>query len=142
MMQKLGFEESDAERETADDLLSATIELLQTTQVNYHEFFAALRQNFSELWRADAGHILSESPRESPLFADPEWDKLLQNWRHLYHRMLELSPASDFPKIAACLRQHNPLTVIVRPEIEAVWEPIMLEDNWQPFYNLLKRLSD
>lgn len=138
MMQKLGFEESETERETAEDLLSATIELLQTTQVNYHEFFAALRQNFSELWWSDAGHILSESS----LFIDPEWDKLLQNWRHLYYRMLALSPPSDFSKIAACLRQHNPLTVIVRPEIEAVWEPIMLEDNWQPFYSLLKRLAD
>jgi serine/tyrosine/threonine adenylyltransferase len=138
MMQKLGFQNDRTVNETAEDLLSATIELLQTTQVGYHDFFAALRQTFSELWRVDAGHILSESA----LFANPEWDGLLQTWRHLYHRMLELTPSSDLSKIATCLRQHNPLTVALRPEIEAAWEPIMLEDNWQPFYDLLKRLSD
>jgi serine/tyrosine/threonine adenylyltransferase len=138
MMQKLGFQDGAIATETAEDLLSATIELLQTTQVGYHDFFAALRQNFSELWWVDAGHILSESA----LFTNPEWDSLLQNWRHMYHRVLELSPTSELPKIAACLRQHNPLTVAVRPEIEAAWEPIMIEDNWQPFYDLLKRLAD
>ncbi len=138
MMHKLGFQDGAIATETAEDLLSATIELFQTTQVGYHDFFAALRQTFSELWWVDAGHILSESA----LFTNPEWDSLLQHWRHIYHRMLELSPASELPKIAACLRQHNPLTVAVRPEIEAAWEPIMVEDNWQPFYDLLKRLAD
>jgi serine/tyrosine/threonine adenylyltransferase len=136
MMQKLGF--PNGEITEADDLLSATIALLQTTQVGYHDFFAALRQTFSDLWRVDAGHILSESP----LFTQAGGDGLLQNWRRLYHRMLGALPASDLPKIAERLRRHNPLTVIVRPEIEAVWEPIMLEDNWQPFYDLLKRLAD
>jgi serine/tyrosine/threonine adenylyltransferase len=138
MMQKLGFQDGARANETAEDLLLATIELLQNSQVGYHDFFAALRQTFSELWQVDAGHILNESV----LFSNPEWEGLLQNWRNLYYRMLKLSPTSDLPKIATCLRQHNPLTVIVRPEIEAVWEPIMLEDNWQPFYDLLKRLAD
>jgi serine/tyrosine/threonine adenylyltransferase len=138
MMQKLGFQNDGTANETAEDLLSATIELLQTTQVGYHDFFAALRQTFSELWRDDAGHILSEST----LFANPEWDGLLQTWRHLYHRMLQLTPSSDLSNIATCLRQHNPLTVALRPEIEAAWEPIMTEANWQPFYDLLKRLTD
>jgi hypothetical protein len=31
--------------------------------------------------------------------------------------------------------------VIIRPEIEAVWEQITLEDNWQPFYNLLTQIQ-
>jgi uncharacterized protein YdiU (UPF0061 family) len=33
------------------------------------------------------------------------------------------------------LKQHNPTTILLRPEIEAVWERITIEDDWQPFYD-------
>jgi uncharacterized protein YdiU (UPF0061 family) len=39
------------------------------------------------------------------------------------------------------MARYNPETVILRPEIEAVWEPIVVDDNWQPFYELLKRIK-
>ena len=39
------------------------------------------------------------------------------------------------------LRRHNPQTVLLRPEIEAIWEPIVAEDNWQPFYQLLAKIQ-
>lgn len=44
--------------------------------------------------------------------------------------------------IAARLQQHNPLKVLVRPEIETVWEAIAQEDNWQPFDNLLQQIRN
>jgi serine/tyrosine/threonine adenylyltransferase len=140
MLQKLGFQISQTPE--ADDLLAATLELLQTTQVSYPDFFAALRQNFSDLWQSDAGHILSESPLFDPREGRPEWEELLQTWRQLYHHLLSQVPASDLSDVANCLNQHNPLMVPTRPEIEAIWEPITAEDNWQPFYELLKRIYE
>jgi uncharacterized protein YdiU (UPF0061 family) len=43
--------------------------------------------------------------------------------------------------VAGQLGRTNPQTVLLRPEIEAIWEPITLTDNWQPFYQLLERLQ-
>ena len=135
MLQKLGFQETgELESDEFNELLNVTLVLLHSTQVGYHDFFAALRQHFSELWRTDASHILSESS----LFTEPEWSELLQNWQQLYHRSLK--QVGDNADVAACLTQHNALTVPVRPEIEAVWESITTEDNWTPFYELLNRI--
>ncbi len=134
MMQKLGFSQADTPE--AEALLDSTLAFLQATQVGYHDFFMALRQTFSALWYADVGHVLSEVEG----LAKPEWAEALDTWRQLYHRVLLQYPESEMPEIAERLRQHNPLTVPVRPEIERVWEAIATEDNWQPFYDLLKQL--
>jgi serine/tyrosine/threonine adenylyltransferase len=136
MLQKLGFTQADTPK--AEALLSNTLAFLQATQVGYHDFFMALRQTFSASWYADAGHILSEVEG----LAKPEWAEALNTWRQLYHRVLSQSPESEMPEVAEQLRRHNPVTVPVRPEIERVWEAIATEDNWQPFYALLKQLSN
>jgi serine/tyrosine/threonine adenylyltransferase len=135
MMQKLGFAQTDTPE--AEALLVSTLEFLQASQVGYHDFFATLRQNFSTLWYADTGHILSEAA----LLAKSEWAELLDAWRQLYHRILLQYPESEMPQIAERLRQHNPLTVPVRSEIEQVWEAIATTDNWQPFYDLIQQFS-
>jgi uncharacterized protein YdiU (UPF0061 family) len=136
MLQKLGFDLLPIAE--AEELLRLTIEFLQTTQVGYHAFFAELRQQFSDTWRADADHVLSETA----WLGSSEQSVQLKSWQRLYHRILVSLPKTEMNQIAQRLRQHNPLTVIVRPEIEAIWEPIMLEDNWQPFYELLKRVQN
>ncbi|MCG9893007.1 MAG: YdiU family protein [Thermosynechococcaceae cyanobacterium MS004] len=143
MMQKLGFQNSSlSETSAADDLLGATIALLQTTQVGYHDFFAALRQDFSELWRVDSVHILQEPVIFSQAKANQaEQTLLLEQWRQQYHRVLVQLPPSELPQIAACLQRYNPLTVLLRPAIEAAWEPIAQTDDWEPFYKLLKQVS-
>jgi serine/tyrosine/threonine adenylyltransferase len=133
MFQKLGFSQADTPE--AEALLGNTLTFLEGTQVGYHDFFAALRQTFSALWSVDAGHILSDVEG----LAKPEWAEALDTWRQLYHGLLLQYPESELPEIAERLRQHNPLTVPVRPEIERVWEAIATEDNWQPFYDLLKQ---
>jgi uncharacterized protein YdiU (UPF0061 family) len=136
MLQKLGFDQWDSS--IADALLGCTLDLLQVTQVGYHDFFAALRQTFSELWYGDAGHILSESS----LFPTLEATQQLETWRQAYSQMLQQYPIAAMAEIGDRLRRHNPLTVIVRPKIEAVWEAIAEADNWQPFDDLVQQLSD
>jgi uncharacterized protein YdiU (UPF0061 family) len=132
MLQKLGFE--DLQAPEAQDLLRLTLGWLQRSQLNYHGFFAELRQQFSDLWRVDAGHILSNSG----LPAHPEWER----WQQLYHHLLVQCGPEQMAAIAQRLRQYNPLTVITRPVIEAVWEPIVEADNWQPFNALLTQLRN
>ncbi|MGB8700628.1 MAG: YdiU family protein [Thermosynechococcaceae cyanobacterium] len=135
MLQRLGFEP----RDTVDleNLLIGTVQFLQSTQVGYHDFFAELRRRFSELWYTDAGHILSESE----LFANPEWAEPLETWRSLYYGALQTLPEAAMSEVAERLRLYNPLIVPTRPIIEALWEPITTDDNWQPFDEFLRQLS-
>ena len=42
--------------------------------------------------------------------------------------------------IATRLRDHNPLTVPLRPAIETVWDAIAQNDDWQPFNALLESI--
>lgn len=134
MLQRLGFEQLGMVE--SEELIYLTLEFLYKTQISYHQFFAELRQQFSSLWRVDAGHIL----RETSLLS-AEQLQALEPWRSLYHRLLSQQPETEMVAIAKRLQRHNPLTVIVRPEIEAVWEAIAGDDNWQPFYTLLQRLQ-
>lgn len=129
MLKKLGFE--DTGNPSAHKLLTLTLELLQKTQIGYHDFFAELRLQCHELWQVDAGHILSESTLLSAY--------LPQDWQKLYHQLLQ---QENLEIVCQRLQTHNPLTVITRPAIEAAWEPIATEDNWQPFYDLLARLQN
>jgi serine/tyrosine/threonine adenylyltransferase len=135
MLQKLGFTQADTPE--AEALLIHTLEFLASTQVNYHEFFAALRQTFSELWRTDAGHILSDVEN----LAKPEWAEQLKVWQQHYHHVLMQLPEAALAEVGIQLREHNPLTVPMRPEIETVWEAISADDNWQPFYDLVQRIQ-
>jgi uncharacterized protein YdiU (UPF0061 family) len=43
--------------------------------------------------------------------------------------------------IAQTLAENNPQTVLLRPIIESVWEPIAQEDNWQPFNDLVQKIQ-
>ncbi len=135
MLAKLGFETANTPE--ADELLAATIQFLQTTQVDYHGFFAALRQDFSELWQTDPSHIL----REVALVQRPDWSDALDQWRSRYFALLQSISVAEQQTLGDRLRRHNPLTIITRPVIEAVWEPIAQADDWQPFYNLLANIQ-
>ncbi|NJK30410.1 MAG: YdiU family protein [Acaryochloris sp. RU_4_1] len=136
MLSKLGFVPSDCPE--SEDLLVLTLDFLQRSQINYHHFFAELRRHFNETWCVDPGHIFSESD----LLISPGWQAQLEQWRQLYHRLLQQYPEAEILAIKQRLQRHNPLTVITRPQIEAIWEPIVVEDNWQPFNNLVQRLQE
>jgi serine/tyrosine/threonine adenylyltransferase len=131
MMRKLGFEVGlDAVPENiADELLQRTFKLLWESKANYHDFFMQLRSQFSPTWREDPAQILNSDASEP-----------LEQWRSLYHQILQSLPPDEIPSIAHRLAQHNPTTVLIRPEIETIWAAIDQEDNWQPFQDLLDRL--
>jgi uncharacterized protein YdiU (UPF0061 family) len=143
MLHKLGFEIGldQVSIDVADELLRRTLQLLWETKVGYHDFFMALRQQFDRSWRDDPNQIFDQVTNEAPPEKTDTVNHLLHHWREFYHQVLTSLPAEEMIAIDQRLRQHNPTTVILRPEIEAVWEPIAQEDNWQPFEQLLERIG-
>ncbi len=142
MLRKLGFEIGfdQISEEVADELLHLTLQLLFETKLGYHDFFLALRQQFDRSWRDAATNIFNLAVTQAPGDKTDAVESLLDRWRQFYHQVLNSLPESEISRIAQRLSQHNPATVIIRPEIEAIWEPITQEDNWQPFYALLDRI--
>jgi uncharacterized protein YdiU (UPF0061 family) len=135
MLRKLGFAQLPNGLDKA--IVHQTIELLNGVEVGYHDFFLELVRQFSPKWRDAAAIIFSTTMQAS----DPGASNLLDTWRAAYHRCLNALPAEDMAKIQDGLARTNPETVLLRSEIEAVWEPITVEDNWQPFYELLGRIQ-
>lgn len=129
MLQKLGFE--NLSPKLGDDLLYHTILLLQNTQVGYHAFFAQLAQEFNHGWRDNPSLILENSSFIAG------WDK----WQGLYQQALQEFPVEDLASISSRLSDNNPKTALLRPVIESIWEPIAQDNNWEPFYNLLKNIG-
>jgi uncharacterized protein YdiU (UPF0061 family) len=130
MLKKLGVEEIPDDE--ADELLKQTLAFLQESQISYHEFFIQLRQKFASSWRENMNEI----------FKDIESSPLLENWRQIYYHSLQKMSIEDLEKMKSRLIQANPKTVLLRPQIEAIWEPIVTEDNWQPFNELLTQLQE
>ncbi|WP_250123405.1 YdiU family protein [Chroococcidiopsis sp. CCMEE 29] len=135
ILNKLGF--SELTLPEFDQLLGQTIRLLQETQIGYHEFFIKLSQTFSSNWRDDASLIFKNADF-LPLDGESE---ILENWRNLYQQILNKLPPDEMGNIAQQMQRSNPKTVLLRPVIESVWEPIANEDNWQPFYDLLSKIQ-
>lgn len=135
MLAKLGFEELLPE--LGDELLRLTLELLQKTHVGYHAFFTGLTGQFSAQW-CDGPELILQATAEN---SDDTATVLLQAWRSNYHTCLTTLSAADVEQVGSCLRRSNPMTVLLRPEIEAIWEPIVAENNWQPFYDLLAKIQ-
>ena len=137
-LKKLGFSSHQLAPETARELLSQTLTLLEETRVSYPDFFLSLTQQFDRSWRTDETLILSATLENS----DPAAAELLQQWRKIYQYCLSQLPIENMDNVQACLRATNPKTVLLRPQIEAIWQPITEADNWQPFYDLLKKIQN
>ncbi len=135
MLHKLGF--ADLPDPLGSDLVKQTLALLNSVEVGYHTFFLGLTQQFSPTWRTDAALILAGPHAASEAAAHPH----LETWRSHYHAALQTQSDDALRQMGERLRTTNPETVLLRPEIEAVWEPIVTEDNWEPFYTLLKRVQ-
>ncbi len=150
MLQRLGFNSVNAdglEPELADNLVRWTIQLLNDLPVGYHDFFRRLRQQYSPQWREDVAAIpveLFEPMAEaSEAEGDTSTDRLTiegwEPWRDAYH--LCLNQCTEPDQVADSLAAHNPITSLVRSQIEAIWEPIAQADNWQPFQDLIAKLQ-
>ena len=135
MLNKLGFEQLPEPE--ADDLLGVTVQFLNDSQVGYHAFFWELAQQFDPSWRDDAAQIFNQAS----FLQSAEQPLSLGKWRELYHHLLQSVSAAQMEDIAKRLQDKNPKTALLRPVIEEVWEAIAQEDNWEPFYELLKRIQ-
>ncbi|NJN48606.1 MAG: YdiU family protein [Alkalinema sp. RL_2_19] len=134
MCQKLGFP-ADLDEPIVRGFLRSTLEFLNQSQVGYHEFFAQLAATFAPSWRDDASQIFPDI--EVP---NDELRSRLDEWRSEYQRVLQAFPADAYESMQAQLQKSNPPKVIVRSEIEAVWEPIWQADNWEPLNTLLQEI--
>ncbi len=130
MLQKLGL--STAEIPNDQDLLQKTIELLQESQVGYHQFFTELTENFNLGWREDPTKIL-----ENTDLGKADWT----SWKVLYHLVLMSLPKDEFIQVGDRLKSANPKTALLRPLIEEVWDAIADNDDWRSFEELVQRLQ-
>ena len=138
MLNKLGF--NNLPSKLANDLITQTIDLLQESQFNYHQFFWELAIQFNHGWYQEHKIILEN--------IDIKYSEL-EKWQKLYHQALKTFPLEDLNNnpnsaefVAARLQKNNPSTALLRPVIESVWQPIVEEDNWQPFNELVKKLQN
>ncbi|NEP63278.1 MAG: YdiU family protein [Symploca sp. SIO2G7] len=136
MLAKLGFE--DLLPELGDELLRLTLELLEKTKAGYHDFFAGLTSQFSKNWCDGPEQILPAAVKNS----DDAAVTLLEAWRLHYHTCLTTLSADGVVQVGMCLHRSNPVIVLLRAEIEAIWEPIVAADNWQPFHRLLAKIQN
>ncbi|MGL5807146.1 MAG: protein adenylyltransferase SelO family protein, partial [Xenococcaceae cyanobacterium] len=130
MLAKLGFE--DLSIPEANELLETTIKLLRNSEIGYHAFFAELAAGFNYGWRENSSLIL-----ENASFSRELGDR----FKELYYKCLNSLPVAKINEVGERLHDRNPKTALLRPVIESVWQPIAEEDNWQPFYNLLKAIE-
>ena len=135
MLKKLGFE--DLPHPEALKLLNLTIEFLKDSQVGYHQFFYEMARTFSSQWRDDPGFVLNNSD----IVPVPGASGFFDDWCILYHKILNDLESERIDGIAQTLAVNNPKTALLRPVIESIWEAIAQEDNWQPFYDLIKAIQ-
>ncbi len=134
MLQKLGLE--GATTPTRDELLVATLQLLSDTQVGYHQFFFDLSQAFNFRWRNDLNSVLNETELLPEVITNSQY----QNWLQLYHQVLSELSESELNSVENILTRSNPQTILLRPQIEAIWEPIAQNNDWEPFNALLHKI--
>ena len=135
MLRKLGLEKLHIPETKA--LFQQTIELLVNTQVEYHAFFADLARGFNYGWRENSSIILENTEMRSLKQENED----LKQWKQLYSQILNQLPESEMEQVGHRLSHYNPKTALLRPAIESIWEPITQEDNWEPFYELLDKIS-
>ena len=141
LLKKLGFApdlSAKLPKELPQELIANTLTLLENTRVGYHDFFSTLTQQFDPSWQIDAKNILSATAQSS----DADAVALLDRWRSLYHQALTQLSVDNLLAVKDTLERTNPKTVLLRPNIEAVWAPIAEENLWQPFYQLLEKVQN
>jgi serine/tyrosine/threonine adenylyltransferase len=134
-LSKLGLE--NIEQKQTGEILIATLKLLRTYPISYHDFFSEIAKSFSIQWRDDAGLILADSEIKKAFGLS----ELFVNWSGIYHRILANLTPDELEKVGQTLNLYNPQTVILRNVIESIWEPITLADNWESFYSLLAEIQ-
>ncbi|AFY42692.1 YdiU family protein [Nostoc sp. PCC 7107] len=135
MLKKLGFEQLN--HPEADELLELTITFLKESQVGYHLFFSEMARTFSAKWRDDPACVLHNSEIGPAVGTSAIFD----NWCILYHKILNHFDLDEMAVITQTLAQHNPKTVLLRPVIESIWQPIAEANDWQYFTDLIHQIQ-
>ncbi|MGD1907983.1 MAG: YdiU family protein [Leptolyngbyaceae cyanobacterium] len=130
MLAKLGFEALPDD--LAEALIAETLGVLGQVDCGYHDFFFALTQQFIPEWQTQREVVLAD------VLPKTAQGKALQS---LYHQALQTLPVGQLGQVKAQLRGSNPQTVLLRPEIEAIWEPITIDNDWQPFEALVAKVQ-
>jgi serine/tyrosine/threonine adenylyltransferase len=136
MFQRLGLVGADTPER--DELLVTTLQLLADTQVGYHQFFFELSKIFKLKWVKDINSILHETEFMPQVMANSRCEK----WFQLYHQVLSNLSESELQLVGGVLDRSNPQTILLRPQIEAIWEPISENDDWEPFNTLLEKIRE
>jgi uncharacterized protein YdiU (UPF0061 family) len=143
MLNRLGLETLEPPLDS--DIIKQTLELLQQHQGSYHGFFARLRQWFSPHWATDANLIpaalFDPEPSQSSLPVSDTFPQAWCSWRDTFHFILSRLSTEALEAIPHRLATHIPLTPLLRPDIERVWQAIDQQDDWQPFQELVQRLQ-
>lgn len=135
MSEKLGFVSLSIPN--AKQLVAATVNLLRDSQVPYHRFFAELGNWFSPQWREHSHLILENAEFVQQL---REQSSLWEQWQTVYQGLLQQCRDAELEQVGLRLQAKNPQTALLRPIIESVWEPISLDNEWDPFYALLEQI--
>ncbi|WP_373541195.1 YdiU family protein [Chamaesiphon sp.] len=133
MLQKLGFEGETTP--VRDELLVATLQLLADTQVGYHQFFYRLTQAFQHRWRQETNYF-----KEDEFSPEIIGNSHYQPWLQLYRQALGALPETEFESVAILMTRSNPQTILLRPQIEAIWDSVAQSNDWEPFNTLLAKI--
>ncbi|MBL1176019.1 protein adenylyltransferase SelO [Pantanalinema sp. GBBB05] len=133
MLSKLGFDQLPLP--DAEALLKSTLQFLHVSQIDYHDFFRQLTQQFSVAWQEDVNAILLEVQD-----MDDQLANLWNTWKITYFNQLLNLPASELEQMPDRLSAYNSSTALLRPAIEAAWEPITQQDDWSQFNQLLEQI--
>jgi serine/tyrosine/threonine adenylyltransferase len=133
MFQKLGLEGESTPLWA--ELLVATLQLLTDTQVGYHQFFYELTQAVQHRQKQDDSNL-----KEDEFSTEIVSSSSYQPWLQLYQQALGNLPKMQRDAIAEVMIRSNPRTILLRPQIEAIWEPIAQENNWESFNTLLTKI--
>lgn len=135
MLHKLGFERLPF-LET-EELIDLTLQFLFLTKVNYHHFFSSLRKKFSLQWQNNAEAILQDLEH----LISREEISILKRWCWFYHHLLIDRSPREIESIKLRLHKHNPVIVLLRVELENIWQAIYEDNNWQLFGNFLEKIQ-
>ncbi|XFA73265.1 YdiU family protein [Thermosynechococcaceae cyanobacterium Okahandja] len=134
MLRRLGWAQLPVER--GAPLVEQTQAFLSRSDISYPQFFVTLRQAFSPLWAVDIGHIFQDCATLSA--AD---QALLEPWKATYFNLLQQATPTERAAIPTTLAAANPLVILTRPHIEAIWQAIDTEDDWSLFTATLAALE-
>ena len=135
MLNRLGFQ--SLQPELIESVIQATLKLLHDVNIGYHQFFQGLRAHFSPQWQEDATKILADIL----VATNDDEQTLIDQWRSHYHLALNHHSVEQMPMISQRLQQFNPNFVPIRAEIESIWDPIVTDDNWEPFNRLIDKIQ-